>query len=458
VKRGKRETDLRVRGLGLKARFVLTLTLALTPILAVFGFLLYVGASRIASDQKDAALSQATRFTHDERPYEDQGMVRKDQNEVEIHRFTYGPKNDKTGRFYRYAKKDPLPHETPFAVYVPDQRKVGDEMLGMIVGFFVVILVAGAGAGLWVASQVSRPIHKLIDDVRQIAKGNLAHRTKVVGAGEIELLSRAIDRMTKDLDEAQEAQLKLSIREREINLASGVREALLPLTTPLLEGYDVGAAFISSEAFGGDFHDFIERPDGSVGLLVCEVSGRGVPAALVGATARSYLRTELERSDDVGEIFRRVNRWLAGDVRRGMFVTALYCLIDHTEGRATVACAGHKIPLLRYAAADRSLRVVHPEGIALGFDKGPVFDRKLEIVDTPIEKGDRLVLTNSAAITVKSYEGAELGEKNFYGRVKKHATVDTGAFLKALRGDLNRFAGEGGVQEDVSLVTVSREG
>ncbi len=434
------------------------MTAALTPILAIFGFLLYVGATRIAADGKDAALSEATRFTHDARPYKDEGVVRKDRNGVEIHKFTYGPKDEKGGRFYRYAKKDPLPHETPLAIYVPDHADVGDEMLGMIVGFFVVILVAGAGAGVWVATQVARPIHRLIDDVRQIAKGNFSHRTHVTGAGEIELLSRAIDRMTQDLDEGQEAQLQLSIREREINLASGVREALLPLATPLIEGYDVGAAFMSSEAFGGDFHDFIERPDGTVGLLVCEISGRGVPAALVGATARSYLRTELERSEDVGESFKRVNRWLAGDVRRGMFVTALYCLINHAEGTATVACAGHKIPLLRYAAQDESLRVVHPEGIALGFDKGSIFDRKLEIVDTPIEIGDRLVLTNSAAITVKSADDVELGEKNFYGRVKKHAASDTGAFLKALRRDLGRYASEGGVQEDVSLVTIAREG
>lgn len=454
---GRRDPDLRVRGLGLKARFVLILTVALAPILAFAGLLIYIGASRIAADQRDEALSEGVRFTHDEYPYEDVRFVRRDRNGVEIHNFSYGPKSEKRGRLYRYKKKDALDHEVPFWLFVPTRAKVGDEMLGMIVGIFLVVLLAGAGAGVWAASQVSRPIRRIVDDVRQIAKGDLAHRTDAVGAGEIELLARSIDRMTRDLDDAQEAQLKLSIRERELELASGVREALLPLTTPLLEGYDLGAGFMSSVAFGGDFHDFIERPDGSVGLLVCDVSGSGVPAALVGATARSYLRAELERSEDVALSLQRVNRWLACDVRRGMFVTALYCLIHHEEGRAKVACAGHKIPLLRYSAEDDSLRVVHPEGIALGFDKGPIFDRKLEVVETPIDPGDRLLLTNSTPVTLTNADGVELGEKGFYGRVKKHAALDTGAFLKALRRDLERFAGEGGVREDVSFATIARE-
>jgi sigma-B regulation protein RsbU (phosphoserine phosphatase) len=189
---------------------------------------------------------------------------------------------------------------------------------------------------------------------------------------------------------------------------------------------------------------------------VCDVSGRGVPAALIGSTARAYLRSELERSGDVAEAFRRVNHWLARDVRRGMFVSALYALIDPAEGRATVACAGHKIPLLRLCAADGQLRVVQPEGIALGFDKGPVFARRLQVVEVPIDPGDRLVLTNSAPVRIQGAEGQELGEKAFYARVKRHGAPDTTQFLRALRRDLEQVAGEAGFQEDVSIVTVSR--
>jgi sigma-B regulation protein RsbU (phosphoserine phosphatase) len=236
-----------------------------------------------------------------------------------------------------------------------------------------------------------------------------------------------------------------------------VREALLPLATPLVEGYDIGAAFVGSLEFGGDFHDFIERGDGRVGLLVCDVSGSGIPAALIGATARAYLRTELERTDHVLESMHRVNRRLVDDVRRGMYVTALYAEIDPSKGRVQVVCAGHKIPLLRYRAADGKLRVIHPEGIALGFDRGPVFERRLVVEDALLEPGDRLVLTNSAPVALANPSGEELGERGLYARVLKHAALDTQGFLKALRRDLDEYTGGLGIQRDVSLVTVARE-
>ena len=356
---------------------------------------------------------------------------------------------------YRYREEDTRIRDES-RLLVPIQGKLGRNMLGMIVGILIVVILVGAGVALWVANQVSRPIQRLVEDVRQIAKGDLGHKTRAVGTGEVQLLARSIDRMTRELEGAQEAQVELSVREREMDLAAGVREALLPLTTPLVPGYDVGAVHLTSSTLGGDFHDFIEREDGKLGLLVCDVSGQGVPAALVGATARSYLRSELSRGDDVEGSFQKINRWLAHDVRRGMFVTALYVLVDPSEGRARVVCAGHKIPLLRYAAEDKTMRVVHPEGIALGFDKGPVFDRRLEAAEIPLEKGDRLFLSNSAPVAMVNASGRELGEKAYYGRALKHAELPVPQFLKALRKDLDQFVG-GEMPASVSLVTISRD-
>ena len=340
---------------------------------------------------------------------------------------------------------------------MPRRAQTSSQILQLIVALMLAVVAVGAVVALWAGTQVSGPIRRLVEDVRQIAKGNLAHKTHARGAGEVELLSRSIDRMTHDLQEAQGAQFELSIREREMDLATGVREAILPLATPELKGYDIGAAHISSGQIGGDFHDFIELEDGRVGLLVCDVSGSGVPAALIGSTARSYPRAELHRGEGVGDSMRRVNSWLAEDVRRGMFVTALYALIDPAEGKVTVACAGHKLPLLRIDASDGNLRVIQPDGIALGFDRGPVFDRRLEVVDVAFEPGDRLFMSNSVPVSITRADGQEVGEKAFYQRVMKHSKLETMAFLKALRRDLETFSGEEGIGGDVSFVTITRE-
>ena len=451
------DVKLPMKGIGLRLRFTLAMSLALTLVMSIAAVSLYRRVTRVADEVMDRTIGEAVLLSHSPpEPFShaEFGDVRT-ETQVGVYPMTYGTEQ-KEGLLYCYPSRQPDDPKKGFRLLVPGRIEFGKYIQGMIITIAVVVVVVGAGVALLTAVQVTRPIHRIIQDVRQIAKGDLQHRTKTGGSGEVELLARAIDSMASGLKEGEGVRVELSVRERELDLAAGVREALLPTATPLVEGYDLAAAFLSSPRFGGDFHDFIELPDGLVGLLVCDVSGRGVPAALVGATARSTLRGELARTSDVTEALRRVNRWLSDDVRRGMFVTALYALIDPAAGRATVACAGHRIPLLRYVAAEGSLRVVHPDGIALGFDRGPVFERRLQVVETPIERGDRLLLANSAPVRLQNPEKKELGEKAFYSRVLKHATLDGPQFLKALRRDLEQFAGEGGIQDDVALVTISR--
>jgi len=331
-----------------------------------------------------------------------------------------------------------------------------DSLFRIILVVMVVVVLVGAGVALWVGQQIVKPINDIIEDIRKISKGDLRHKTRVRGGGEIELLGRTVDRMTRELREAQEAELQLGIREREMEFAEGVREALLPVATPLVEGFDVGAAHMAGP-FGGDFHDFVELEDGRVGLLVCDVSGQGVPAALIGATARAFLRRVLGEGRDVLESMRAVNRELVRDVRRGMFVTALYALIDPRTAEVQVICAGHKVPLLRYTAADKNLRLVQPDGIALGFDKGPVFDRRLELSEFKLEPGDRLLLANSGPVQIQRANGQEMGEKAFYACMLRAIGQTTPKFLRSIREELTEFAGENGSSANVSLLTVVRE-
>jgi serine phosphatase RsbU (regulator of sigma subunit) len=460
VKPHGREGDLRVKTMGLKARFVLATTLPLAFVTAMTALMLYSKSAAIVRTSQQDMFSRAVKFTHALRNAPEGAPKDFEQGELHeetgvlVYPYRYGDAGH--GRLYRHEIGVGTDSPDRFDLYVPDAELAEVEMLWLIVGTFVAVLVIGATVSILVADSVSKPVEGLIYDVRQIAMGNLRHRTKASGPAELRLLARAIDHMTNDLAEGKEKEILLSVRQRELELATSVRNALLPEGTPLIEGYDLGASFLASPRFGGDFHEFVQRTDGQWGLLVGEVSGRGVPAALVGATARAYLRSELERPGEVLDAFRRINGWLTGDVRRGMFVSALYALLDRSTGRATVACAGHKIPLLRVCASDGQLRVVQPEGIAFGFDKGSVFDRRLQVVEVPIDPGDRLVLTNSAPVRIKNESGEELGEKPFYARVKKHNAADTTQFLRALKRDLEQIAGEAGFQEDISIVTLSR--
>lgn len=454
----RREPETRVGGMRLRVRFALAMTLALSVVMLIAGFLLFQTTAKLVRDNQERGFVEALQTMNSEDDdYEqlDPSAMLLDRGKVRRFLVGYGENNQKRGYLYQLTKKK----DDKVNLIAPADavEETGRGLLGLVIGVTVAVILIGALVAFGVGNQVTRPLEAIVDDIRQISRGDLRHRTRVRSGGEIALLARSIDRMASSLGEAQEAEIELSVRERELSVASEVREALLPQSTPALIGYDVGGMHVGSPTPGGDFHDYIELGGGRLGLLVCEVSGRGIPGALVGATARSYLRVELASGSPLEESLKRVNRELAQDVRRGMYVTAMYAELDPQSGELAIACAGHKTPLLRYTAADQKIRLVQPEGIALGFDKGPVFDNTLQPTRIELAPGDRVVLFNGGPLQVVNAEGVELGEKPFYRSVMQLAGRPTDDFLARLKRGLQSYAGEEPFPADISLLTLSRE-
>lgn len=452
--------DLRVRGLGLAARFSLAMSLALAVVMGVFGVLLFGTTRRMVDRSVEDAFQSATQVmaenVGEEKNYEQVGSTARASAEGRLKRFDVrfhsGSFDGEPGYLYVYDK---------FTLVTPARgvTAVREGLLGLFIAATLTVILVGAAVAYFVASKVSRPLVDIVEDVRQISRGNLDHRSRVRNAGgEVALLARSIDRMAASLSASQDAELELSVREREREVALEVREALLPESRPGVPGYHVSDLHVDCPEPGGDFHDYVEA-DGRVALLVCEVSGVGVPGALVGATARAYLKSELARGGDLAATLKIVNRQLARDVRRGMYATTICAVLDPVAHVATVACAGHKLPLVRYSADDANLRLVQPEGIALGFDKGAVFDRSLAIQRVPMAPGDRLVLTNTGPVRVVSAAGEELGEKAFYRTILRSAQADADpdTLLAQLRKSLEVHAGGQPLPADISIVVLARD-
>ena len=481
--RTKKGSELSLSGTSLASRFAITMTIALAVVMIIAGAFLYNRMVSAAQAVQEKTFIEATRLQGPlleqmredqqaeidlkvygkksdpdkkriENPIADPNVPPTAFAEGEVKRFNvmYGENRRTPGHMYLY--KDIMP---PLLVPMTAKDTAGEGLMTIIVGVTLFVILAGALVAYVVGTAVSRPLEIIVDDIAQISRGDLRHRTRVRAGGEVMLLAKSIDRMAGNLEQAQEAQLELNVREREIALAGDVREALLPQTTPAVLGYELASLHVDSPTPGGDFHEFIELADGRIGLLVCDVSGRGIPGAMIGAIARSYLRVELSSGGDVAEAFHRVNAEIARDVRRGMYVTALYVLVDPKDGIATVACAGHKIPLIRFTAADKKIRLVQTEGIALGFDKGPVFKRTLQVQKIPFDPGDHIVISNSGPALVKNGEGKDLGDKEFYRYVLQHAGLGSKGLSEALGKDLANYADSTPFPSDISIVCMRRK-
>lgn len=479
--RAKKSPELSLSGPTLASRFALTMSLVLVVVMLAAGAFLYVRMVAKAEAVQERTFIEAVRLQGPllEQMHQDQrdeldekvfgkkppermrvenpmapagAVTEKIDENIQRVDVMYGPGHQTRGTMYTYKNLVP-----PLLVPASAKAAAAEGLLPVILGATLAVILVGALVAYMVGRAVARPLEVIVDDIATIARGDLRHRTRVRAGGEIMLLAKSVDRMAGNLESAQAAQLELSVREREIGLAGEVREALLPQTTPKVAGYDIGALHIDCPTPGGDFHEFLELEGGRVALLVCDVSGRGIPGAMIGGIARSYLRAELARTNDIAEALHRANGQIARDVRRGMFVTALYVVLDPKDGTATVACAGHKVPLIRYAAADKKIRLLQPEGIALGLDKGPVFQRALQIQRIPVEPGDRIVIANTGSVQVRNAAGEELGEKAFYRAVLQLAPQPTADVLARLQGELEKHAAGEPFPNDISIVTLARK-
>lgn len=342
------------------------------------------------------------------------------------------------------------------AVYL--DARIVDEATGALmlrviysaIGFVII----GAGLAWFVGRTLMRPLVKLQEDIRVVAGGDLAHRTSVRSGDEIGELARTFDVMTESLQQAQERERETAGSRHQMSLAAEVAASLVPASLPALPGYEIAGHHAAGGQLGGETYDVLRLPGGRLGLIVSSASGTGVPAAMVMAMARSSLAAVASTEADPGEILRRVNNLLSGDLRRGMYVTVLLAVLDPSSGTLSLANAGHA-PLL--FSRGQALKVVHSEGIALGFDKGPVFDRTLKVLRVPLQPGDRVVLYGPGVTRVNGEGGAPLGEERFAALVKREAGHPAPVFVKRMAALVAKFRGEAPCNEDVTLLALSRQ-
>ena len=178
--------------------------------------------------------------------------------------------------------------------------------------------------------------------------------------------------------------------ERELQVARLIQQTLLPHELPAIDGWEVSAYYRPAREVGGDFYDFIDFEDGKLGIVVADVTDKGVPAALVMATARSVLRSAAAELIAPGRVLARANDLLHPDIPPKMFVTCLYALLDPATGRLEFANAGHNLPYRRTGGGADEI-------LATGMPLGLMPDMTYEEQQVQLDSGD-----SSAALQRRS--------------------------------------------------------
>jgi serine phosphatase RsbU (regulator of sigma subunit) len=254
-------------------------------------------------------------------------------------------------------------------------------------------------------------------------------------------------RSADPLDPVEKKMLK-----HELAIAEELQANLLPRRVPRLPGVDLSAYYRPSEEVGGDYYDFIEIDEDNLGIAVADVSGKGIAGAMVMTEARALLKSEAGRSRSPAETLLRVNRLLFQDIKRGMFVTMCYMVLSLPTRQLTLSSAGH-LPLILRRRASRTCHSINPLGLALGIDKGPLFEQKLTEQRIALEPGDRFVGLTDGIVEAMNDRHEELGAHRLQALISSHGDLPSGEFVTKIIDGVERHQGPAPQHDDMTLVT-----
>lgn len=331
-----------------------------------------------------------------------------------------------------------------------------------VTGLFWLILTAPAGGffGMLVTRGLVRRIKRLVKATASFAEGDYTQRVLVAKRDEVGQLEERFNEMAQQLVESmrkeqemieKNARLEERTRiEQELQTARLIQHSLLPKEVPDLAGWQLATYYQPAREVGGDLYDFLTFADGRLGLVIGDVTDKGVPAAMVMATTRSMLRAAALASDSPGEVLARVNNLLYTDTPERMFVTCFYAILEPTSGKLRYANAGHDLPYQRNHSGVVELK-------ATGMPLGLMPDMSYEECETHIARGDSLLFYSDGLVEAHnpthemfSFPRLKtlLASSNYQADLIDHVLLN-----------LKDFTGASWEQEDdVTLVTLARSG
>jgi serine phosphatase RsbU (regulator of sigma subunit)/HAMP domain-containing protein len=319
---------------------------------------------------------------------------------------------------------------------------------------FIAVLLSVAGAFL-LSTAITKPIHALAEGARIAGRGELEHKIHIKSSNELGLLADAFNTMTDGLKKAQQAEIARLALEKELEIAWKIQDSLLPKSFPDMKKYEVAAFYRPAKEIGGDYYDVISLSGGRFGMVMADVSGKGIPAALIMTMLSGILNMEARANPDPVTVLTKLNDGLLAKVGGGMFATIFYAVLDTNRGFVEMASAGHH-EILVYNAAAARVESYCPKGAAIGILNGGQFGVRLEKITLKVETGDKLLLFTDGISEARSAGGGRFGMDRTARSLEKNGGKTCRAVLDNLLGDVEEFTGGQEQSDDIAVLSIGR--
>jgi phosphoserine phosphatase RsbU/P len=244
---------------------------------------------------------------------------------------------------------------------------------------------------------------------------------------------------------------QLQTIQKELETARQIQLSILPAEVPKIDGLDIAARYIPMTSVAGDFYDFIVVDEKHLGILVADVSGHGMPAALIASMLKIALAAEVPHADDPAKVLSGLNQALCGKFQHH-YVTAVYLFIDMAKGTLAYAGAGHP-PSLMWGASSTGVRDVEENGLFLGKFPWATYSS----LELPFSAGDWFLLYTDGIPETANHSEVEFGTERFREFLATEQSTSASQFADCLLDELSRWANRGPGEEaddDVTLVAI----
>jgi serine phosphatase RsbU (regulator of sigma subunit) len=288
------------------------------------------------------------------------------------------------------------------------------------------------------------------------------------------LLAQTIER-----DRLQQESLGRQKLEQELDLARDIQASFLPNTRPDIPGYQIDAFYLPARQVGGDFYDFIPFYDSDqeqlvprdlpliatikgrpqqkaptpkqLGIVIADVTDKGVPAALFMVLSRTLLRANASGGRTPVAVMKDTNRLILDESRAGLFVTCFYALLDTETHRLSYADAGHNYPLL-YRAETETIEELYTKGIVLGIMPEAQFDQR----SLDLQQGDLVCFYTDGVTESMNAERDMFGEERLKAILRQYHASSPAQIIEQILSALRTFVGDQAQHDDITIVIVKR--
>lgn len=320
----------------------------------------------------------------------------------------------------------------------------------------LITMAVAAALGMTVSGRITRPLSHLTEEVERISGGKLDTAIRVETDDELETLADAFNSMTESLKAyIRDLTAVTAEKERigaELNVATKIQKDMLPNIFPAFpdrQEFNIYATMDPAKEVGGDFYDFFMVDDAHLAVVMADVSGKGVPAALFMVIAKTIIKNQALTGEPLDEVFARANDQLCANNGEGLFVTAFMGLLNIRTGEFTCVNAGHNAPLLRRKGGTYEYLHLDPSFVLAGLENMRYESRRLTLGE-----GDTLFLYTDGVTEALDPNEELFGEERLHDALNRDEgrELSVDKLLPYLRAELVEYARGAEQADDITML------